>query len=591
MGDAVPDAPARRRKRRTVSRRPPDPGKRALIVLGMHRSGTSALTGVLGLAGAGLPAHLMPSTDGNPRGYFESQRLYEIHEELFAAIGTGWNDLSPIPIAWLRSPQALPWVERLAAAVEAEFGDVPLFVVKDPRLCRLVPLWVRVLERLRADPSYVLMVRNPMEVAASLRRAHLLDERKGMLLWLDHVLQAEAHTRGEQRVVVVYEDLLVDWRRVLQRVGAALDLSIADLTRRMEAEIDDFLTRDLRHERADPHALGVRADVVGWVKQVYAWACSAAADEPASCEVLDEVLGAFATAEAAFGPILATEEFERRRQAAAAGDLSRSVEAFRAEVAHRDKELSRVQEEIRAVRGEATERADDAARLREELDRRQRHLDHVVEWMKVVLQWSAQSVGGEPALRSLDGVLRALDAADPAELPALGTIGLELAERSRLAQQREAELREALRTAEARVQAHTAEARRLDGEAARLRADLAIAGERSAALEEAHQADRRAIEAELVRMDSARAATAEELVRTESARAETATELAKVVTELARVAAERANVQAELRRERAAVADRDLYLERLRERVAEVERSLAWRMGRPARMLASLWRR
>ena len=69
----------------------------------------------------------MPATDANPRGFFESQRLFELHEELLAELHTSWRDISPPPPGFSRSPEARQWVERLADAVEEEFGDAPLF--------------------------------------------------------------------------------------------------------------------------------------------------------------------------------------------------------------------------------------------------------------------------------------------------------------------------------------------------------------------------------------------------------------------------------------------------------------------------------
>ena len=74
--------------------------RRALLILGMHRSGTSALTRVLGLGGAALPRHPMGASDLNPRGFFESIPIYELHEEMLEAFGTSWDDLGPMPNGW-----------------------------------------------------------------------------------------------------------------------------------------------------------------------------------------------------------------------------------------------------------------------------------------------------------------------------------------------------------------------------------------------------------------------------------------------------------------------------------------------------------
>ena len=88
--------------------RAPQPGNESLAVLvvGMHRSGTSALSGVLNLLGIDLPRELHPADEHNERGYFEGQAYIDFHERLLARIG--WPSDDPLPLSddWLRSPVA-----------------------------------------------------------------------------------------------------------------------------------------------------------------------------------------------------------------------------------------------------------------------------------------------------------------------------------------------------------------------------------------------------------------------------------------------------------------------------------------------------
>ena len=80
---------------------------RAILVLGMHRSGTSAITRVLNLLGVELGAHLMPAAAGNNEGgFWEHMRVVEIHEALLHALGRSWHDLRPLPSEWMRSEAA-----------------------------------------------------------------------------------------------------------------------------------------------------------------------------------------------------------------------------------------------------------------------------------------------------------------------------------------------------------------------------------------------------------------------------------------------------------------------------------------------------
>jgi len=287
----------------------------------MHRSGTSALTHVLGLAGATLPRHLMGATDANERGYFESLPIYRLHEEMLEAFGTSCYDLSSMPDGWVKSGLAVQFVDRMVDVVREEFGGSPLFVVKDPRLCRLVPFWLEVLSQLEIEPSFVIPVRNPLEVSASLERADDIDPQRGRLLWLQHFLLAERDSRGRNRSFVTYDQLLDDWRTVIEQVGSELDLVLPRLSRRAGAEIDNFLSDELRHHDLPTKGVEIRADVGEWIKKAYAWAERAAHGKRPASRTLDAVADAFLTAEEAFGPVVATSEHRRLEEADAATRL------------------------------------------------------------------------------------------------------------------------------------------------------------------------------------------------------------------------------------------------------------------------------
>ena len=254
--------------------------RNAVLVIGMHRSGTSAFTRVLNLCGARLPESLMPAGERNPRGYFESQRIYQLHEEMLAEAGSAWDDLSPLPSAWLDSTFAPVWVERMADAMRSEFGDSRLVALKDPRIARLIPFWLRVLERAEYQPSFLIPVRSPLDVAASLARAEGIAPAKSLLLWLGHLLAAERDTRGHRRSFVSYDGLIEDWRRIVARISDDLSIVFPRATVRAAAEIDAFLAAELRHHASAPNDVAERWSVPEWVKTAYEWAMNAAAGRP-----------------------------------------------------------------------------------------------------------------------------------------------------------------------------------------------------------------------------------------------------------------------------------------------------------------------
>lgn len=240
---------------------------RAILVLGMHRSGTSAITRVLNLLGVELGSRLMPAAAGNNEGgFWEHLGVVEIHDALLHALGRSWHDLRPLPDGWLRSDPARAAKIKLTTLIESDFADSPLWAVKDPRLCRLLPLWSEILAELRVEPCVVMVLRHPDEVARSLRDRDRFPPAQGRLSWLEHVADAERDSRGWQRSIVAYEDVLFGWRLALEQLGVELAIDWPRDLDRVSEEVDAYLDRGLRH-----HTLNTtRAEELpGLIRDVY----------------------------------------------------------------------------------------------------------------------------------------------------------------------------------------------------------------------------------------------------------------------------------------------------------------------------------
>jgi GT2 family glycosyltransferase len=246
-------------------------GSTAIVVLGMHRSGTSALAGMLHHLGVALGDRLMPATEANPRGYWEHLDIVAVHQDLMAAFGRAWDDIRPLPGGYVDSEAALAVRGRLARILQRDFGASALWGVKDPRLCRLTGVWLPLFDALAVEPRFVLNLRDPADVAASLGARDGIGAARAGLLWLRHVLEAERGTRGRPRVVVRYEELVgeLGWRAVATRIAQELGLDWPNRPSAVGSAIDAYLAPELRHHREG--GLGRQAgDVRGWVERVHA---------------------------------------------------------------------------------------------------------------------------------------------------------------------------------------------------------------------------------------------------------------------------------------------------------------------------------
>lgn len=218
----------------------------------MHRSGTSALTRTVNLLGAATPQTLMGATSNNLRGHWESKPIVDLNDEILAACGHRWYSRQRIAVCPSEVVRARGLWPRLRDTLESEFGGASTVVLKDPRISRLVPLYREVLDELGYATEAVLTLRNPLEVAQSLARRDRMEPRRAIGVWMRYTLDAERGTRGLPRALVVYEELLADWRAATSRMKQHLGGAWPEVSAEAAAGIDAFLTPELRH-----HTIGL----------------------------------------------------------------------------------------------------------------------------------------------------------------------------------------------------------------------------------------------------------------------------------------------------------------------------------------------
>jgi hypothetical protein len=257
----------------------------------MHRSGISALAGSMAKLGAALPWDLVPANPHNTHGHFESLALVSFHDQFLAAAGSAWDDWRALDLsAWtdLRARAALD-------LFHASFCDEPVVIVKDPRICRFVPVWVTLLEQAQRMPRVILVVRSPLEVANSLRRRDKLPLGYGILLWIRHMLDAERDTRALPRAVVEWSDFLADWRGGATRIARTVGLEWPQGPGDAGQEVDAFLNPGLRHFTVSRAELEESEEVHPWAVRIYDALVALARDEGAAAamDALDQVRGLF----------------------------------------------------------------------------------------------------------------------------------------------------------------------------------------------------------------------------------------------------------------------------------------------------------
>ena len=199
--------------------------RRVVVVLGMHRSGTSLVAGCLQRLGVDFGPRLMPPDPDNPRGYFEHNDVVNLHDRLLLALDRSWDETAPFPADWwLDAARLDPYRQQLLAVLRRDFPDAPLWGIKDPRLCSLLPWWQSVWQETGSRPLFILVRRDPAEVASSLAKREGMSAAKASLLWLRHMLEAERWTRARERALVDFSDFRTNEKMALARLRQALGL-------------------------------------------------------------------------------------------------------------------------------------------------------------------------------------------------------------------------------------------------------------------------------------------------------------------------------------------------------------------------------
>jgi hypothetical protein len=212
---------------------------------------------------------LIAADDDNPGGRWESAVLCEFHERLLRAAGTRSDSFTTLPSDRLRAATTDGLGEECRRILQAEFGNSPRFVLKDPRMCRLVPFWLHILEVEGIVPAAVLVLRSPGEVARSLAARNAFEPEVSLLIWLRHVLDAESDTRAIRRTFVQYHDVLESWPSVAERLAQDLQSSWPFRAGADAADIDRFVNRSLCHHRGNSYADGVAPMLSEWIQRAW----------------------------------------------------------------------------------------------------------------------------------------------------------------------------------------------------------------------------------------------------------------------------------------------------------------------------------
>ena len=239
--------------------------QKIVCVLGMHRSGTSLLTKILNLTGVDLGQQTLLTTEpfaDNPKGYWEHSALTGISDAIIKRYGGTWDQPPVLPQGWETDIRLDDLRHRARRLIDEEFSQAPIWGWKDPRTCLTLPFWQQLLPGMR----YIICLRNPVDVAASLRRRDSFSDEKSFRLWFTYVTAALNQTQDKPRLLIVYEDLMNDCLSELGRLAAFLGTSESV---EVGKAVQKFVDPKLHHHRSPIEPKGPGSEVEQYARALY----------------------------------------------------------------------------------------------------------------------------------------------------------------------------------------------------------------------------------------------------------------------------------------------------------------------------------
>lgn len=222
--------------------------QKAFIILGMHRSGTSAFSGVLSKMNVFMGSDLFSAQKGvNEKGFFENSKIVELNEHIFDIVSSSWDDPLGIQVSFDRVEALEAVRKRSLNFIKKEYSDKLLWGIKDPRMSVLLPFWQPIFSQLNLDVNYVIMVRHPIEVCHSLQKRDQFSQTKSLILWLNYTLSSLQYCKGLNYQILLYDDLMTDPEKSISRIIATIDSDVLSSVK----EASSFISQKLRNHQSN----------------------------------------------------------------------------------------------------------------------------------------------------------------------------------------------------------------------------------------------------------------------------------------------------------------------------------------------------
>lgn len=221
--------------------------KNVFVILGMARSGTSAIARGLKAIGIDLGEHLKQENQWNPKGFWEDNEImFNINNSILSALHYSWDSVRLVDSAQQLDTKINPIKELAGQLLAQRFSTTDYWAFKDPRTAKILAFWQSVFNAHHINDHYIIALRNPLSSAYSYQRLMGADLEHGLMLWVVQYLSAIEGTQAKQRLIVSYDLLMQNPRRQLDRIKQSFNLPLLTDPAEIDAYADGFLDKSLQ---------------------------------------------------------------------------------------------------------------------------------------------------------------------------------------------------------------------------------------------------------------------------------------------------------------------------------------------------------
>lgn len=238
--------------------------RRVVVVLGMHRSGTSAITKSLELFGISLGERLYGASFDNPKGFWEDEECLNINQELLSIYGYEYDSI--IKKIDMENEKVKLLLHDAVGVVTKNLDKYNLWAFKDPRTCRYLEFWQSVFEIVGCEVNYIFVSRNPISVAKSLKKRNNLDLEKSYFLWAQHLYMAFLEIK-HRCLLLDYDDFMDNYKLNLDKISNFLN--IEPDSKKVNEYLEEFLDNKLRHTKFNENDIYSNKTIPNFVKSIF----------------------------------------------------------------------------------------------------------------------------------------------------------------------------------------------------------------------------------------------------------------------------------------------------------------------------------